>query len=111
MPCILTSVHDPVALSATCEQLRLPAPREGSFWYEGQEAFGWVVRLPGPRFPIVCDTLRGLVAYHPLDNAHDRYAPIMRFILAYYAVRARLRHRGTTGQDEHRLLASMKEGV
>ena len=41
-----------------------------------------IVRLPGLRYPIVCDTLSGLIAYHPVDNAHHRYRHIMRFSVA-----------------------------
>ncbi len=91
MPYIITSVHDPVALAATCRRLGLPRPERGSVHLDDREPFGWVVRLPGVRFPIVCDTLTGLVAYHPADNAFDRYARIVRYIFRYYDVAAQLR--------------------
>jgi hypothetical protein len=50
-----------------------------------------VVRLGGLRHPVVCDTLTGLIAYHALDNAFDRYAHVMRFVECYNDLRPRLR--------------------
>jgi hypothetical protein len=94
MPYVVTSVHDPAALAETCRRLGLDPPRQGSLRLGGRLAAGWVVRLPGLYAPVVCDTLRGLVAYHPRDNAHDRYARLMRFIRHFYDVRADLRRPG-----------------
>jgi hypothetical protein len=91
MPRIVTTVHDPVALATTCRRLGLARPVEQAVQLDAEEVFGWVVRLPGLRYPVVCDTLTGLVAYHPLDNAHHRYLQIMRFIHRYYDVQAGLR--------------------
>jgi hypothetical protein len=93
MPYIVTSAHDPEALSATCRRLGLRPPEEGGARLGPIEAQGWVVRLGGLRAPIVLDTLTGLVAYHPLDNAFEPYGRILRFILIYYEVRAALRPR------------------
>src|SRR5581483_11729331 len=93
MPVIVTTVHDPVALAATCARIGLAPPEEGRVCCDGREASGWVVRLSGLA-PLVFDTLSGLVRYHPRDNGHERYARIMRFIHRYYDVRAALRHGG-----------------
>ncbi len=91
MPRIVSTVHDPVALAATCRRLALPPPVEQDVQLDAEAVFGWVVPVPGVRHPVVCDTLSGLIAYHPGDNAHDRYARIMRFLERYYAIRAELR--------------------
>ena len=91
MPCIVTTVHDPAALAATCRQLGLRPPEEGAGRGAGRAVFGWVVRLPGLHAPVVFDTLTGLAAYHPRDNAFGPYARIMRFVRRYYEVRAGLR--------------------
>jgi hypothetical protein len=91
MPRIVTSIHDPQVLFATCRQLGLALPREGAVQLGADTVRGWIVRLPGPRSPIVCDTLSGLVAYHPLDGLHERYQHIMHFIERYYAVRVQER--------------------
>lgn len=91
MPCIVTTVHDPVALAATCRQFNIPLPEFGCVHLYDQEASGWIVRQSGVRFPIVCDTLTGLIAYHPADNVFNRYARIMRFVYRYFDVQAQLR--------------------
>ena len=91
MPFIITSIHDPTALAATCRQCNVPAPQEGCIQLEDKEVAGWIVRLPGVRFPIVVDTLTGHVAYHPRDNAFFPYGCIMRFVQRYYAVRHQMR--------------------
>jgi len=88
---VLTDVRDPAALAETCRRLGLPPPEPGSVRLGGREASGWVVRVRGLRRPVVCDTRTGVVAYDPADNAHDRYAHLMRFVERCYEVRARLR--------------------
>jgi hypothetical protein len=96
MPRVVTDVHDSLALAALCDLLDLPPPVERSLWLNGEEVFGWVVRLKGLRYPVVCDTLTGLIAYHPQDNAFDRYAHLMRLIERYYDLRPKLQ------RDHHR---------
>src|SRR5262245_54185695 len=94
---VVTSIHDPTALAETCRQLGLPPPTRGSRRLGNQELSGWVIRLSG-LCPILCDTLSGLVLYQPLDNAHHRYARLMRFVERYYDVRAQLCRHRTRGQ-------------
>lgn len=91
MPRIVTTVHDPVALAATCRRLGLPPPEEGRVRLDAEEVFGRVVRLTGLHGPLVFDTLIGLVAYHPRDNAFVPYARILKVVFRYYDVRAALR--------------------
>jgi hypothetical protein len=95
MAFILTSIHDPSAFAETCRQCNVPAPKEGSIQLGDQEVSGWVIQLPGVQFPIVCNTLTGLVAYHPRDNAFLPYRCIMRFVHGYYAIR----HAMSKGED------------
>lgn len=101
MPCIHTSIHDAPALAATCRQLGAPAPQQGCIQLDALEASGWIVRLRDLNFPIVCDTLTGLVAYHPRDNAFVPYRAIMRFVHAFYAVRHRLHRSARHGAFAH----------
>jgi hypothetical protein len=89
---VLTSVHDPVALAATCRGLGLPPPQQGQIRLNGGVASGWVIRLPGLSHPVVCDALTGLVAYHRQDNDFEPYGCLMCFLLRYYTVRGRLRY-------------------
>jgi hypothetical protein len=90
MLCIVTTVHDPIALAATCQCLGLRRPEQGCVHLAGKEASGWILHLPSLYAPLVFDTLTGLVFYHPRDNAFAPYACIMRFIRRYYDVRAKL---------------------
>lgn len=94
MPSIVSSIHDATALRATCKQWKTSAPYYGCIQIDAQEAIGWVIRLRGVNSPIVCDTLTGLVTYHPHDNAFLPYRRIMRFIHGYYAIRHRLLRHG-----------------
>lgn len=110
MPCIITSVHDPVALAATCRRLGLHPPEVGCAQLGPMEACGWVVRLNGLHAPLVFDTLTGLVAYHPRDNGFVPYGRIMRFILRYYDVRAALR-RGDTRVARRSTIPSRRRRV
>lgn len=105
MPSIVTSIHDPLALLTACRQFGVPAPYEGSFLFDGRQVPGWVIRLRGVNLPIVCDTLTGLIAYHPRDNAFVPYQRIMRFVQAYYAVRHQLRQRGVLASRLRRAAA------
>lgn len=91
MPIIVSTVHDPTTLVATCRQFHVPAPEEGCIQLEDKEVSGWIVRLPGLHYPIVCNTLTGLIAYHPSDNGFHRYACVMHFLFRYYAIQAHLR--------------------
>ncbi len=84
MPRVVTTLHEPAALALTCRRMHLAPPTEGSARHEGEEVFGWVVRLPGVSCPVVCDTITGLVAYHPRDGAHEPFAQIMRWVLRCY---------------------------
>jgi hypothetical protein len=106
MPCIVTTIHNPNALATICRRLSFPAPTEGTVQLGTREVSGWLVRLPGVLYPIVCDTLSGLIAYHPSDNCFGRYARIMRFVHCYYAIHAEIRqlerHTGK-GQTAHRM--------
>lgn len=100
MPCLITSIHDLAVLNEPCRLVRAPAPQEGSLQLGAQRAAGWIVRLPGVHFPVVCDTLTGLVAYHPADNAFLPFRNIMRFAHRYYALRHRLQ-RPTSKPSRH----------
>jgi hypothetical protein len=94
MPVILTSIHDPAVLAVTCRRLGLDPPQQGACDPGAGGWTHWIIRSPGVLFPIVCDTLTGVVTYHPRDNAFRPYSRIMAFVHRYYAIRARLRRTG-----------------
>lgn len=67
---IQTEVRDPVAIRAACDRLALPPPVHGETrLYEGSRT-GWAVQLPKWRYPVVCDTESGEVAF---DNFGGRW--------------------------------------
>ena len=70
-------------------------PQERAIRLDNEEPSGWVVRLPGLRFPVVCDVTTGLVGYHRRDNAYQPYACLMRFLHTVYAIQARLKRNGS----------------
>jgi len=88
---IITAVHDPLALAETCRQCNLMTPKKGTIQLGEREVFGWIVHLPGLQFPVVVNTLTGLISYHPRDNAFRPYLSIMHFIHRFYAVRHKMR--------------------
>lgn len=91
MPNVITTVHDPVTLIHTCRRIGLPPPIEGWVQLDSIRVWGWIVRLSGLHAPVVFDTLTGLVAYHPRDNAFVPFRRIARLVHRYYDVRAELR--------------------
>jgi hypothetical protein len=92
MLCLATSARDPAALAAACRELRLSAPRRQENVRLGTEQVcGWPVRLAGLRRPVVFDLRSGLVRYHAQDNAHERFALLMRFVRLVHVAQGRLR--------------------
>lgn len=90
MPSLITSIHDASVLIETCRHFQVPTPEQGSIQLGPLAATGWIVRLRAVSFPIVCDAMTGLVAYHASDNAFLPFRNIMRFVHRYYALRQRL---------------------
>jgi len=90
MPRFVTTIHDAIALAATCEGQNLAPPVEATVPLDGEETFGWVIHLPGLHFPVVFNTLTGLVTYHRLDGARLRFKQLKRFITRYQCVKAKL---------------------
>ena len=58
---IETKVRVRAAIHAACRRLGLPAPTEGTFKFYSDHASGLGVRLPGWRYPAVCDTRTGQI--------------------------------------------------
>jgi hypothetical protein len=58
-----TKIHDPVAIAAACQRLNLTPPRQGTAELYSGEVEGLIVQLPGWQYPVVIDTLSGVVHY------------------------------------------------
>ncbi len=99
---IQTEVRDPAAICSACERLRLPVPMRGTFKLYSTSATGLGVQLPDWRYPVVCDTTSGAVAY---DNFNGHWGPQQRldnFLQAYAVERIRIeaRRKGHTVTEQ-----------
>jgi len=80
---VQTKVHDPVAIAAACHRLNLPAPTQGTATIFSGEATGLIVQLSGWQYPIVIDTLTGVVRYDNFNGCWGDQAHLDRFTQAY----------------------------
>lgn len=67
---IETKIHDLEALTAATQRMRLPPPSFEEVQLFNSRAIGHAVRLPEWRYPVVCDTQTGHVAF---DNYGGRW--------------------------------------
>lgn len=68
---IKTQVRDVTAIAAACQRLQLPPPVPGTAkLFAGQHATGQLVQLSGWRYPVVCNSATGELAY---DNYGGRW--------------------------------------
>ncbi len=82
---IKTQVKDIAAIRQACVRLQLAPPCEGNARIYNQECSGWLVELPGWRFPVVCQTETGDLQY---DNFQGHWGDPQRLdaFLQHYAV-------------------------
>lgn len=82
---VQTKLHDIEAIRAACQRLNLSQPEQGTAQLFSGNATGILVQLPGWQYPIVIDTLTGLVHY---DNygGHWGSQDRMDTFLKLYAV-------------------------
>lgn len=85
-----TKVHDPVAVAAACQRLKLAPPRHGTAQIFNDEAEGLIVQLPGWQYPIVIDTLSGVVRYDHFEGRWGTQEQLDRFLQIYAVERAKL---------------------
>jgi hypothetical protein len=85
-----TRVHDPAAVTAACQRLGLTPPQHGTARLFGGEATGLLVQLPGWQFPIVIDTLSGLIRYDHFEGRWGEPQHLDRFLQLYAVERAKL---------------------
>ena len=90
---IETQVRDPAAIYAACRRLQLTTPIEGKArLFSGVES-GWLVQLPGWRYPLVCQAKTGQLRF---DNYGGQWGPqreLDRFLQAYAIEKTRLEAR------------------
>jgi hypothetical protein len=90
---IETKVHDPVAVSATCQRLGLAQPQQGTARLFNGEATGLLVRLSGWQYPAVIDTLSGIVRYDNFGGRWGDQHDLDRFLQIYAVEKAKLEAR------------------
>lgn len=90
---IRTQVRDAAAVTAAASRLELPPPETGTFALYASAATGLAVRLPGWRYPIVCQLAAGELAYDNFEGAWGERAQLDRFLQAYAIEKTRLESR------------------
>lgn len=99
---IATRLHDPVAVTAACQRLQLPAPVTGEAQLYSGTVKGLLVQFPGWTYPAVIDTLTGLVSYDVYNGAWGDQRRLDEFIQRYAVEKARLeaRRQGHTVNEQ-----------
>lgn len=90
---IESRLHDLPTITAACQRLNLAAPTLGTAQLFSVEASGVLVRLPGWHYPVVIDTLSGLVRYDNYGGHWGEQSQLDRFLQAYAIERCRLEAR------------------
>ena len=88
---IRTEVRDAAAVRAACGRLSLAAPVEGPHALFNGEARGLGVRLPGWRYPVVCDVASGQVRFDDYGGRWGERTQLDRFLQAYAVEKAKRR--------------------
>jgi hypothetical protein len=65
---IKTRVHDPAAIAAACQRLKLAAPVQGKAQLFSGEASGLIVQLTGWQYPVVIDTHSGQAQFDNFEG-------------------------------------------
>jgi hypothetical protein len=90
---IVTEVRDAAAVAAAASRLELPPPETGTFALYASQATGLAVRLPGWRYPVVCQLETRELAYDNFGGAWGAPAELDRFLQAYAIEKTRLEAR------------------
>jgi hypothetical protein len=85
-----TKVHDPATVAAACQRLDLAPPRHGVAELFSGEAEGLIVQLPGWKYPVVIDTLSGVVRYDNFQGYWGDHQQLDRFLQIYAVERTKL---------------------
>ena len=99
---IETEVRDPAAVAAACRRLGLPPPVGGTVPLFSGEATGLAVRLPGWRYPVVCDTEAAKLHFDDYQGRWGERRHLDAFLQAYAVEKAKLeaRRRGHTVAEQ-----------
>jgi hypothetical protein len=97
-----TKIQDPAAVAAACQRLNLAAPQHGTAQLFSGEAEGLMVQLPGWQYPIVIDTLSGVVCYDNFQGRWGAQEHLDRFLKLYAVEKVKLegRKKGYTVSEQ-----------
>lgn len=90
---IRTRVRDAAALAAACKRLGLEAPVEGTAKLFSGQAAGWIVRLPGWKYPVVADVASGELKYDNYNEKWGAKSELDRLLQAYACEKTKLEAR------------------
>ena len=107
---VRTEVRDVTAIRRACDRLKLEPPVHGTTKLFSGEATGWMVKLPGWRYPAVFDTGTGQARYDNYEGRWGEQAQLDRFQQAYAVERATLeaRKKGHTVTEQQLADGSIK---
>ena len=84
-----TEVRDPAAVAAACRRLGLAEPTHGTAKLFSGEASGVLVELPGWKYPVVCKTETGQLAFDNYGGHWGEQAQLDRFLQGYAIEKAK----------------------
>ena len=90
---VQTEVRDVVAIRGACGRLGLVEPVYGEVKLFSSSAVGWAVRLPGWRYPVVCDVVTAKVAYDNFEGRWGEQKQLDAFLQGYAVEKARIEAR------------------
>jgi len=99
---IRTEIRDTTALAAACARLGLAPPRLETVTLFSGEATGHAIRLPGWRYPLVCQLESGQVRFDIFEGRWGDRAELARLTQSYAVERAKVeaRKRGHTVTEQ-----------
>lgn len=107
---VRTEVRDVTAIRRACERLQFEPPAHGTTKLFSGEVTGWMVNLPGWRYPAVFDTGTGQARYDNYEGRWGEQAQLDRFQQAYAVEKAWLeaRKKGHTVTEQSLTDGSIK---
>ena len=90
---IQTQVRDPAAIYSACRRLGLSTPLEGKARLFSSVETGWLVLLPGWRYPLVCQAKTGELKYDNYSGVWGDPRELERFLQAYAVEKAKVEAR------------------
>jgi hypothetical protein len=90
---VQVDIRDPAALAAACRRLGLAEPVRGKATLFVTEATGWIVNLPGWRYPVVVDTDARQLHYDTYEGCWGEQSQLDRLLQSYAVEKAKIEAR------------------